>query len=67
MRRLAQSRLGDFVFPKALLILDGTYIYIEKSNNFQRRSSSPVRTQGGGGVFKWRLCPPYPQCVVKGH
>ena len=36
--RLAQSRLGDFVFPKALLILDGTYIYIEKSNDFEIKS-----------------------------
>ena len=41
-RRLAQSLLGDFGFPKAILVLDGTYIYIEKSNNFnfQRRSYS---------------------------
>ena len=41
-RPLAQSLLGDFGQLKAILVLDGTYIYIEKSGNFsfQRRSFS---------------------------
>ncbi|KAK3095980.1 hypothetical protein FSP39_021599 [Pinctada imbricata] len=41
-RQIAQSLLGDVGIPKAILVLDGTYIYIEKSNNFhfQRRSYS---------------------------
>ena len=41
-RPLAQSIFGDASNSQAILVLDGTYIYIQKSNNFlfQRRSYS---------------------------
>ena len=41
-RPLAQRLFGNLEKPSAILVLDGTYIYIEKSNNFlfQRRSYS---------------------------
>lgn len=41
-RPLAQTLFGSIGQPEVILVLDGTYIYIEKSNNFhfQRRSYS---------------------------
>ena len=41
-RPLAQELFGTFGDPKAIAVLDGTYIYIQKSNhfNFQRKSYS---------------------------
>ena len=41
-RPLAQTIFGDISNSQAILVLDGTYIYIQKSNNFhfQRRSYS---------------------------
>ena len=41
-RPLAQTLFGSFHNSEAILVLDGTYIYIQKSNNFQfqRRSYS---------------------------
>ncbi|XP_033725099.1 uncharacterized protein LOC117315068 [Pecten maximus] len=41
-RPLAQELFGSFVQSPAILVLDGTYIYIQKSNHFkfQRRSYS---------------------------
>lgn len=41
-RPLAQELLGDLVNRPAILVVDGTYIFIQKSNNFkfQRRSYS---------------------------
>ena len=41
-RPLAQFLFGNNADPKAILVIDGTYIYIQKSNNFhfQRRTYS---------------------------
>ncbi|CAC5387948.1 unnamed protein product [Mytilus coruscus] len=41
-RPLAQSMFGGIASNNAILVLDGTYIYVDKSNNFhfQRRSYS---------------------------
>ncbi|CAC5373715.1 unnamed protein product [Mytilus coruscus] len=41
-RPLAQSMFGEIASNNAILVLDGTYIYVDKSNNFhfQRRSYS---------------------------
>lgn len=41
-RPLAQELFGDLISKPAILVLDGTYIFIQKSNNFhfQRRSYS---------------------------
>ncbi|XP_034316546.2 uncharacterized protein [Magallana gigas] len=37
---LAQELFGDFTNKKAIAVLDGTYIYIQKSNNFQFQRKS---------------------------
>ncbi|XP_052696026.1 uncharacterized protein LOC128174533 [Crassostrea angulata] len=39
-RPLAQELFGDFTNKKAIAVLDGTYIYIQKSNNFQFQRKS---------------------------
>ena len=46
-RPLAQELFGDMVHSKAILVIDGTYIYIQKSHNFkfQRRSYSLHKSQ----------------------
>lgn len=44
-RPLANELFGNLIDPPVILVLDGTYIYIQKSNNFhfQRRSFSVVK------------------------
>ena len=39
-RPLAQELFGSFTDHKAIAVLDGTYIYIQKSNNFQFQRKS---------------------------
>ncbi|XP_033756201.1 uncharacterized protein LOC117338945 [Pecten maximus] len=46
-RPLAQELFGNFSNPPAILVIDGTYIYIQKSGNFQfqRRSYNTYKTR----------------------
>ncbi|CAC5423661.1 unnamed protein product [Mytilus coruscus] len=60
-RPLAQSMFGGIASNSAILVLDGTYIYVDKSNNFhfQRRSYS---THKGRALVK-----PMIVCTTTGY